>query len=551
MLFAVSSAMGQVKWDWIREQHRPLRDLDLLDEASRGPLGSIEMLFHRTIFSVASLGSVVTLLNLAVGPFVQQITQFQTAPVPRSLDSVKTPKMVFPGRYLNASNDIVDAINSGIWNDVSPRQRATTCPTGNCVWPPFDSLDWCVQLQITQDLGQVKVDCPIAYNEDSFSSIYQDFSMNGVYKTNSTTCSVYMKDASTPLTYPIVFSLEGGRGPLVTNPAGEEPSFKTTLPLELAAPIRVSNGTPDGSTYLGIPDPVLVMGYARFSQSTAEENSTVVVEAAEQVVVSLCARRYNVTVTNGDVATQILSQRDGRFYTDAAAAERLGSDDTWCWSPEAQAPELTGPVLTYEGVPYLLDARTMSFCVGEALSLGANVADRISSLYTLSMEKGSANGTVAYSTGSWNSNEDILKRIRFRGLSFIVGSGITSALQSLYNSDLFSGAIATGAALTDETFVHVRWPWFILPVAVEVMGLVFLLLVAYGIKRNRPLWKGSILAALYHGAQDAPDNGESLETASGMSAAADQTRVMLKQASDGTAGASVLRVSVATTKNHT
>lgn len=193
MLFSVSAAMGQAKWDWISEQPRLLRDLELLDEASRGPLGSFEILFHPTVLSITTLGSVATLLNLAVGPFVQQLIDMRIAPVPVASDQVWTPIMSFPSRYLNArSSDIIDAYNSGIWNDASNYRRWAQCPTGNCTWPAFKSLNWCVKTSTynTSDLDRVEINCPVAYSEDSFDEIYQDFAMDGTTNTNSTTCEI-------------------------------------------------------------------------------------------------------------------------------------------------------------------------------------------------------------------------------------------------------------------------------------------------------------------------------------------------------------------------
>lgn len=539
MLFSISAAMGQAKWDWISEQPRPLRDLELLDEASRGPLGSFEMLFHRTVLSITTLGSVATLLNLAVGPFVQQLIDMRIAPVPVASDQVWTPIMSFPSRYLNArSSDVIDAYNSGIWNDASIYSRWAQCPTGNCTWPAFNSLNWCVKTKPynTSDLDHVKINCPVAYSEDSFSDIYQDFAMNGVPKTNSTPCEIYIEDSSAPLAYPIVFSLEGGRGPLVTNPAGIKPSFRTTFPLELIAPIRVSNGTPDGSTNLGVPDPLLAMGYARFSSHEAED-SAMVLEALEQAVMSLCTVQYNLTVDQGKLIESVSYPDFGRFLNDTIAAGILGSNDTWCWAPStALTPTFTGPAQqTSGGVSYIFDTSTRAFCVGSRSSLSSDVASRISSVYTMSVLKGSSNGTVSYSDGGWNSSEDITKRLKSRSLANVVGV-IAASLNHLYDADVsYSSERATGVAVTYETFVHVRWPWFVLPVMVETMGLVYFVVVAYGLKRRRSPWKGSILAVFYHGFQhnEFREDGGSLDMASGMKAAAERTSVILSEISSG------------------
>ncbi|KAK6845844.1 hypothetical protein PG987_001032 [Apiospora arundinis] len=67
-MYAVSAAIGQVKWDWFRAQSQPLRHLELLDEASHDPLGPLPMLFAGTGRSLVTLGALIALLELAVAP---------------------------------------------------------------------------------------------------------------------------------------------------------------------------------------------------------------------------------------------------------------------------------------------------------------------------------------------------------------------------------------------------------------------------------------------------------------------------------------------------
>lgn len=153
----------------------------------------------------------------------------------------------------------------------------------------------------------------------------------------------------------------------------------------------------------------------------------------------------------------------------------------------------------------------------------------------MSLLKGSSNGTVSYSDGGWNSNDDVVKRLKPRSLATVVGV-IAVSLGYLYEADVDNlNERETGVSLTYETFVRVRWPWFILPVMVETMGLGYFVAVAFAKKRQRPLWKGSILAALFHGLQHSEyREGETdLDTASGMTTVAERTSVMLRQASSG------------------
>ena len=45
LMLAVSSALGQYRWNWFYRQSRPLADFDLLDTASRGAIGSFRLLW--------------------------------------------------------------------------------------------------------------------------------------------------------------------------------------------------------------------------------------------------------------------------------------------------------------------------------------------------------------------------------------------------------------------------------------------------------------------------------------------------------------------------
>lgn len=67
----LSECMGQAKWIWFSRQQQRLYDLNLLDEGSRGPLGSIKVLRHSTARSFISIGAIVIVLSTIIDPFVQ------------------------------------------------------------------------------------------------------------------------------------------------------------------------------------------------------------------------------------------------------------------------------------------------------------------------------------------------------------------------------------------------------------------------------------------------------------------------------------------------
>lgn len=45
LLLAVSECISQLKWNWYLSKHRPLKDIDTFDQASRGAWGGLQLLW--------------------------------------------------------------------------------------------------------------------------------------------------------------------------------------------------------------------------------------------------------------------------------------------------------------------------------------------------------------------------------------------------------------------------------------------------------------------------------------------------------------------------
>jgi hypothetical protein len=72
LLLVVTASLSQMKWLWFHQRPRRLQDLQMFDEASRGPYGSLAMLRHSKI-SMATVGALIIVLSLGFDPFVQQL----------------------------------------------------------------------------------------------------------------------------------------------------------------------------------------------------------------------------------------------------------------------------------------------------------------------------------------------------------------------------------------------------------------------------------------------------------------------------------------------
>lgn len=77
LLVPVASCLSQLKWIHIVTASRTLNEVQVFDDASRGPWGSLTLIWKIHIKAkLAAWGSIITLLALAMSPFAQQLLSF-------------------------------------------------------------------------------------------------------------------------------------------------------------------------------------------------------------------------------------------------------------------------------------------------------------------------------------------------------------------------------------------------------------------------------------------------------------------------------------------
>jgi hypothetical protein len=96
MLVSVASCISQLKWQWFRRP-RELIYFNILDEASRGPWGSLELLLKTRRPSVVGLGALITIFAIGVDPFMQQIIWYPTKSVEAGSSSLARAQMYDTG----------------------------------------------------------------------------------------------------------------------------------------------------------------------------------------------------------------------------------------------------------------------------------------------------------------------------------------------------------------------------------------------------------------------------------------------------------------------
>ncbi|KAK1625427.1 hypothetical protein BDP81DRAFT_355918 [Colletotrichum phormii] len=101
----VSAAVSQRQWIRLNRGVHPLADLEMHDSASQGPWGSMSLLISLGWSDIVSLGAMVTILSLAMDPFVQQIATFESAPAPFGNSSIVS-RVIFEAGMNSTDNSV-------------------------------------------------------------------------------------------------------------------------------------------------------------------------------------------------------------------------------------------------------------------------------------------------------------------------------------------------------------------------------------------------------------------------------------------------------------
>lgn len=173
MILVLGECLSQLKWSWFT-QPRPLDHIEHYDNASRGPWGSLGLLWAiRMGALLPSIGGIMMILTLLLVPFTQQIVQFYSCSVPDPTLNASIPKTNFAsagasmhiGAGLNSIEPHVQAImNSGIY-DSQLKEVTFDCPSGNCTFEGiYHSMGWCSHcMDISDQLEIIREPTPFNF----------------------------------------------------------------------------------------------------------------------------------------------------------------------------------------------------------------------------------------------------------------------------------------------------------------------------------------------------------------------------------------------------
>ena len=178
IVHSLGFVISQSKWIVFADGRRRLLDFDRIEAAGLGPLGSLHLLFNLKVsdISVVRASALLTVLAVAMDPFAQQLLQFRQANsfinddsgntnisrASRYAKGTETRISIAAIRYVEGnSTSLFGGSNIPITTDADfsmqsammyglvqtpaavSQQASFSCPSGNCVYPPFTSLSVC------------------------------------------------------------------------------------------------------------------------------------------------------------------------------------------------------------------------------------------------------------------------------------------------------------------------------------------------------------------------------------------------------------------------
>jgi hypothetical protein len=450
LLLPLANGLSQVKWLWYRDgtlgegRSRKLINFQRFDDASRGPWGALQMLFHVIGSPLAIVGCVAMATTILFDPFVQQTLTYPSRTVTcGTAEILRTNTYIGDDPFSSAGGTNISLSTKAAAYDgllLDDMQKASssispTCSTGNCTFEEYTSLGICSHCLNTT--SELTVLCPDGTPIPCDNNI--TYAPNGLM--------------------------------LLSNPRN---LYTLNISQDVGGILNASHG-PLMSDYL---QNLSVSWLVNFTMIGRDGHGPAM---GFDCVLSVCARKYRADVQQGNFAETI----EQSFMNESL------------WTP---AFETEGVTITIPGSS-LLSGRDEVFRMPfpTQTSLQGFVAGNIFA----APDEGSME-IIAIDNDQLQSTSDWMQAIYEHGISKVPDTLERFAI-SLTNHMRQQGVPATGTAKKEQTFIKVRWAWLILPLILEALAVAFLTgAIVKTVKGDVPAWKASALALVFHG--PAPDD---------------------------------------------
>jgi hypothetical protein len=512
LILPVSEALGQLKWSWFQGHSKTMWDFEIFDNASRGPWGAFLLLIRTKGRALAALGAIITLFSLALDPFFQQVVDFPdrwalqgNSTISRAVRYEPPLNPEYRAGVLSAKvdQDIFTVARKFFYDNGTqpvPFGNGTrpdipvACPTGNCTWPPYQTLGVCSKCADISDL--LTFNC-LNTTVDWIANLTGGSGMEKTYPKGKV-CGYFLNITSgrqpelpTMMSGYLTDTIKSSGGsalrdealltrmlPLATNP-DKSPIFDGS--------IRFKNVRNPIIDFVVVSSPNGYEGVFR--------NETPI---AHECVFSFCVKTIKSAYYQAKYEEEILEV----FENNTAAG--------FPWISERFiSPTINGTMVYYREnitvmAPLTVNGSDMTmFGLGNQTftNVATNFDDIFPSVYTA--VNASATPVLRYKIGikgaayqrtldfnPWNGSNNVTRHMeRF-------ATALTNVVRSAPN-----GPPVIGDSSSTETFVSVRWEWLSLPISLLFLTLIFLVATMKKTAKEG-VWKTSAIATLLYGLPD-------------------------------------------------
>ncbi|KAF1982956.1 hypothetical protein K402DRAFT_339435 [Aulographum hederae CBS 113979] len=492
LLVAVSSSIGQLKWQFFRKPQR-LGDFETFDDASRGPWGAALLLWRLKTRSLACVGAAIIILSISFDPLFQQVVAYPSRSVPGGTSSISRSFLYKPETpTIFISNDVFVSVDDTFMYTTSPffHGRGADvrvpmhCPTSNCSWTTFETLGMCSSCTDTAHL--------LSYScKDTMGDWLppQNFLGRGPAPIVHA-CGWFLNATSELPTMMTGYAVDPE-----TSARGEAVSMRM-LPLF----DYLSYATIYGASlnYKNIQNRIVDFFIASSPNGTEGTYEDIKPQMLE-CVLYWCTKTINASSTLGTYHEEVLEI----YHNDTVIPDP--------WTPD-------DPITYYVGSSTMSPRGNETFVVSNDSSYSMITSfNAVLPSYISATDPDAEPQFVYYLANASNS------RVRARALPYNPWlpendisqhwADIATAMTNLFRSSPREGVEHTGIAWKDVVYVETMWVWLALPIALVLASLVFLILAMLNTtcKKNSDgavgFWKNSALATLLHGLQEEDRKG--------------------------------------------
>lgn len=463
MLVPVSSCLSQLKWTTYRNP-TPLYHMQVLDQASRGPVGALESLWTVTP-GLATAGAALMIFAVAFDPFAQQILSYPSRRVEIETESsfVQSADQYWPDwartvpatDFLNrVTRGLEPSMQAAIFNGLAQSNKPLNpiCPSGDCEYDNFVTLGVCSQCE----------------------DITSQASQNCVPSTDQYRLTTQEWMAQIPLNCTYTSPSGASISPGIWIDEAKWLSQDNNSALAIRNPWSALSTSNESATE-GDPARIVSFLAAKYEggqtwtseNSTSPENKPTLTECS----VSLCEREYTQRLNGTQQTIEMIKSQDLHL------GKKIESNITNIW------------------------LETLISNDSQPLSPNSNYTIDNTTWQDLSLTMIGLFNTTLY-TGDAQYIETTAPGMNPL-LALWSSSNLTNSITSMADSmtdHIRSSTSAThlpGRTFRTETYIHMRWPWMALPATMVILSTVLLIVVSVANRKYSTLtWKSSVLPLL-------------------------------------------------------